>query len=91
MSFDILTYILCKKTAQSIASDAASGKSAYEIAVENGFLGTEQEWLDSLKPKITVDSDGNMYVDGENIVDLTPPCDCEDNDSIADEKIKGLF
>ena len=24
------------------------GKSAYEIAVENGFVGTEQEWLDSL-------------------------------------------
>jgi len=27
------------------------GKSAYEIAVENGFLGTEQEWLDSLEGK----------------------------------------
>lgn len=25
------------------------GKSAYQIAVENGFKGTEQEWLDSLK------------------------------------------
>lgn len=25
------------------------GKSAYDIAVENGFEGTEQEWLDSLK------------------------------------------
>jgi len=24
------------------------GKSAYEIAVDNGFVGTEQEWLDSL-------------------------------------------
>ena len=28
--------------------DGADGKSAYEIAVENGFVGTEQEWLDSL-------------------------------------------
>lgn len=28
---------------------AEDGKSAYEIAVENGFVGTEQEWLDSLK------------------------------------------
>ncbi len=27
------------------------GKSAYEIAVDNGFVGTEQEWLDSLKGK----------------------------------------
>ncbi|MBR2182961.1 MAG: hypothetical protein IJ858_06015 [Acidaminococcaceae bacterium] len=25
------------------------GKSAYEVAVANGFVGTEQEWLDSLK------------------------------------------
>ena len=25
------------------------GKSAYEIAVENGFEGTEEEWLASLK------------------------------------------
>ena len=24
------------------------GKSAYEVAVDNGFVGTEQEWLDSL-------------------------------------------
>lgn len=25
------------------------GKSAYEIAVENGFVGTKIEWLESLK------------------------------------------
>ena len=25
------------------------GKSAYQIALDNGFVGTEQEWLDSLK------------------------------------------
>lgn len=25
------------------------GKSAYRVALENGFEGTEQEWLDSLK------------------------------------------
>ena len=29
--------------------DGKDGKSAYEIAVEHGFIGTEQEWLDSLK------------------------------------------
>ncbi len=28
--------------------DASDGKSAYEIAVENGFTGTEEEWLASL-------------------------------------------
>lgn len=30
-------------------TDGADGKSAYEIAVENGFVGTEAEWLESLK------------------------------------------
>ena len=29
----------------------ADGKSAYEIAVDNGYSGTEAEWLDSLKGK----------------------------------------
>ncbi len=29
--------------------DGIDGKSAYEIAVENGFVGTETEWLVSLK------------------------------------------
>ena len=28
----------------------AEGKSAYQIALENGFVGTEAEWLESLKP-----------------------------------------
>lgn len=28
--------------------DTIHGKSAYEIAVEHGFDGTEEEWLDSL-------------------------------------------
>ena len=26
-----------------------AGKSAYEIAVDDGFEGTQKEWLDSLK------------------------------------------
>ena len=29
--------------------DGTDGKSAYQIAVDHGFIGTEQEWLDSLK------------------------------------------
>ena len=31
------------------ASKGTDGKSAYEIAVEHGFVGTETEWLESLK------------------------------------------
>ncbi len=29
--------------------DGKNGKSAYQIAVDNGFEGTEQDWLDSLQ------------------------------------------
>ena len=31
------------------ASSVIRGKSAYEVALAEGFVGTEQEWLDSLK------------------------------------------
>lgn len=30
-------------------SESTDGESAYEIAVRNGFTGTEEEWLESLK------------------------------------------
>lgn len=29
------------------------GKSAYQIAVDKGFEGTEQEWLDSMQSSMT--------------------------------------
>lgn len=32
----------------SDGADGADGASAYEVAVANGFVGTESEWLDSL-------------------------------------------
>ena len=41
--------------------DGEDGKSAYEIALENGFEGTEAEWLDSLRGK-----DGKDGKDGLN-------------------------
>ena len=38
------------KTLTSLSGeDGEDGKSAYEVAVENGFGGTEEEWLASLK------------------------------------------
>ena len=42
---------LIAKIDEKIASvhDGADGASAYEIAVENGYAGTEAEWLTSLK------------------------------------------
>ena len=41
--------------------DGAAGKSAYEIAKENGFEGTEEEWLASLKG-----ADGKNGTNGTN-------------------------
>lgn len=50
---DLVTLALVKKLAGSESGGSGTpgkdGKSAYEIAVENGFDGTEEEWLDSLK------------------------------------------
>lgn len=28
-----------------------NGLSAYQLALDNGFVGTEQDWLDSLRPQ----------------------------------------
>lgn len=39
------------------------GKSAYEIAVENGFQGSEQEWLQSLQGESPyIGENGNWFV-----------------------------
>ena len=47
-----------------------NGKSAYELAVENGFNGTEQEWLASLNGKDGYTPvKGKDYFDGEDGVD----------------------
>lgn len=40
---------LVKETVEKVKQEVGNGKSAYEIAVENGFQGTEGEWLASLK------------------------------------------
>lgn len=46
---------------------SCKGASAYEIAVKNGFEGSEEEWLESLVGKDGKDGkDGKNGVDGEN-------------------------
>lgn len=47
---DLTTLALLKRyVSDTIASiEGGNGKSAYEIAVDNGFSGTETEWLASL-------------------------------------------
>lgn len=49
---DLMTLALLRKYVSDAIANAelngAPGKSAYDIAVEKGFLGNEEEWLDSL-------------------------------------------
>ena len=43
------------------AEHGLDGKSAYEIAVDHGYVGTEEEWLESLKGKDGITPDMSEY------------------------------
>jgi len=58
---DIKAFVTAHSQANVPGEQGAAGKSAYEIAVEEGFEGTQQDWLDSL-----VGADG---ADGANGAD----------------------
>lgn len=45
------------------------GASAYEVAVRNGYEGTEEEWVESLKPRKGVD-----YFTEEDIQQIVKAC-----------------
>lgn len=64
---------LYQQLLQKISEKGKDGKSAYEIAVEHGFVGTETEWLESLKGV-----DGKDGCDGRNGVDGLPGKDGKD-------------
>lgn len=65
---DLFTIALLKKyVVETItnAEDIVVGKSAYDIALENGFSGTEQEWLESLKGETpTIGDNGHWIIAG---------------------------
>ena len=56
INFNVVPPIKLRATQSGLAvgpkgdpgATGADGLSAYEVAVENGFVGTEQEWLDSI-------------------------------------------
>ena len=50
--------------------DGIDGKSAYIIAVEHGFSGTETEWLQSLKGKDGITPDMSSYATKTDIAEL---------------------
>lgn len=64
------------------ASKGTDGKSAYEIAVEHGFVGTETEWLESLKGVDGKEGvNGKDGCDGRNGADGLPGRDGIDGKS----------
>ena len=65
---DLFTIALLKKyvveEVTKISSTGINGKSAYEIAVEKGFSGTEEEWLKSLQGSTPyIGENGHWYID----------------------------
>lgn len=52
-------------------ADGEPGKSAYQVAVENGYVGSETEWLNSLKmgPKGDKGDKGDPGIDGKDGAD----------------------
>ena len=52
---DLYTQLLKKLSEMQTGAIGKDGRSAYEIAIENGFVGTTAEWLESLKGKDGID------------------------------------
>ena len=58
---DLYTQLLKKLSEMQTGANGKDGRSAYEIAIENGFVGTAAEWLESLKGR-----DGKDGLSGKN-------------------------
>ena len=64
---------LYQQLLEKISEKGKDGKSAYEVAVAYGFVGTEVEWLESLKGVDGKDGvNGKDGCDGRNGVDGLP-------------------
>ena len=63
---ELTTYAILKSYVYQVIKEgnlSGDGKSAYEIAVDNGFQGTEKEWLKSLQGETPyVGDNGNWFI-----------------------------
>lgn len=63
---DFTLYALLKQYVNQTLQDSSNvlkGKSAYEIAVDQGFQGNEQEWLKSLQGESPrIGENGNWFI-----------------------------
>ncbi len=69
-----LTLIFCTALLFTACTPIARGKSAYEIAVDNGFKGSETDWLESLRGESGQNGldgkDGVNFNEGYTVTDL---------------------
>ena len=73
---EITAYILAKKYVDATLSGAGAlqGQSAYDIAIKNGFKGSEQEWLKSLEGVTPhIGENGNWFIDDQDTGILAAP------------------
>ena len=67
---DLYTQLLKKLSGMQTGANGKDSRSAYEIAIENGFVGTVAEWLESLKGRDS--KDGLPGKDGKDGADGLP-------------------
>jgi hypothetical protein len=68
--FNIRPHIRLQATQNDIAR-GEQGLSAFEVAVKNGFMGNEQQWLESLRGEIEITSgDKSSLVDSGEFGDI---------------------
>ena len=92
---DITSYILLKKYVEDSLTgvETLNGKSAYQIAQENGFIGSEQEWLASLKGSTpSIGPEGTWVIDGVDTgVVASPSLDEYATKDYVDELIETII
>ena len=64
---DLYTQLLKKLSEMQTGANGKDGRSAYEIATENGFVGTVAEWLESLKGRDGISPDLTNYPDTDAV------------------------
>lgn len=69
----VVTYVTFAQLNAAMASGELNGASAYDVAVSNGYLGTESEWLLSLQADMSiVNSKASIPALAEKVMFVTP-------------------
>lgn len=89
---DITLYSLIRTYVKQTVETIGTGKSAYDIAVEQGFQGTEQEWLKSLQGQSPyIGENGNWFIGTlDTGVSAKPTCAIELENYYAKDELIAL-